>query len=288
MPSSPSSRSPRCARAAPTWCSSAISARSAPSPNTARAAQKARWLPDLLAGRMVMSLGMSEPDAGSAVTDLTTSARPGRIDYIINGTKVFSTFSPDAAIFLIYVRFGPGLGGIGSVIVERGTPGFTIGQPSSFMSGEQWCELHFENCRMPAENVLLGPGGFKKQMASFNVERLGNAARALALGRYAFDTARDHARHPRAVRPAAVRVPGPAMEVRRDGDQARKRAAPALPRRRQCRPRPALRLRDRARQGGLQPDRLRGRQRSHAGHGRVRLQQRKRWSNIACGAPAAG
>ena len=61
------------------------------------------------------------------------------------------------------------------------------------MSGEQWCELHFENCRVPAENVLLGPGGFKKQMASFNVERLGNAARALALGRYAYDTARDYA-----------------------------------------------------------------------------------------------
>ena len=46
------------------------------------------------------------------------------------------------------------------------------------MSGEQWCELHFESCRVPAENVLLGPGGFKKQMASFNVERLGSAARA--------------------------------------------------------------------------------------------------------------
>jgi hypothetical protein len=156
-------------------------------------AQKARWLPDLLAGRMVLSLGMSEPDAGSAVTDLTTSARPDGSNFIVDGTKVFSTFSPDAAIFLIYVRYGPGLGGIGSLIVERGTPGFSIGQPSSFMSGEQWCELHFENCLVPAQNVLLGPGGFKKQMASFNVERLGNASRALALGRYAYDTARAYA-----------------------------------------------------------------------------------------------
>jgi alkylation response protein AidB-like acyl-CoA dehydrogenase len=156
-------------------------------------AQKARWLPDLLAGRMVLSLGMTEPDAGSAVTDLTTSARPDGSSFLVNGTKVFSTFSPDAAIFLVYVRYGPGLGGIGSLIVERGAPGFSIGQPSSFMSGEQWCELHFENCRVPAENVLLGPGGFKKQMASFNVERLGNASRALALGRYAYDTARAYA-----------------------------------------------------------------------------------------------
>src|ERR1700716_2674565 len=134
--------------------------------------QKARWLPDLLQGRMVMSLGITEPDAGSAATDLVTSAKPDGTHYVINGTKVFSTFSPDAAIFLIYVRYGPGLGGIGSVIVERGMVGFTIGTPSSFMSGEQWCELHFDNCRVPAENVLLGPGGFKKQMGSFNVERL--------------------------------------------------------------------------------------------------------------------
>ena len=92
---------------------------------------------------------------------------------------MFSTFSPDAAMFLVYVRYGPGVGGIGSVLVERGTPGFAIGKPSSFMSGEEWCELHFDNCRIPAENVLLGPGGFKKQIAGFNVERLGNA-RALA------------------------------------------------------------------------------------------------------------
>ena len=157
------------------------------------APQKARWLPDLLQGRMVMSLGITEPDAGSAATDLTTSAKPDGSHYIINGSKVFSTFSPDAAIFLVYVRYGPGLGGIGSVIVERDAPGFNIGQPSSFMSGEEWCELHFDNCRIPAENVLLGPGGFKKQMAGFNIERLGNTARSLAFGRYAFNQAREHA-----------------------------------------------------------------------------------------------
>ena len=156
-------------------------------------AQKARWLPDLLAGRVVMSLGMTEPDAGSAVTDLKTTATRGGAHYVINGSKVFSTFSPDAQIFLIYVRFEPGLSGIGSVIVERGTRDFQIGQPSSFMSGEEWCELHFDNCRILAENVVLGPGGFKKQMAGFNVERIGNAARALALGRYAYGKAREHA-----------------------------------------------------------------------------------------------
>ncbi len=155
-------------------------------------AQKARWLPALLSGGAVMSLGMSEPHAGSAVTELTTSAKLDGDHYVINGAKVFSTFSPDAKVFLVYVRYAPGLDGIGSVIVERDTPGFTIGAPSSFMSGEQWSELHFENCRIPAANMLLGPGGFKKQIASFNIERLGNSARSLALGRYAYNTARDY------------------------------------------------------------------------------------------------
>src|SRR5262249_12318019 len=106
-------------------------------------AQKQRWLGDMLAGNMGISHGMNEPEARSAVTDLVTSARPDGTHYLVNGTKVFSTFSPDAAIFLVYVRYGPGLGGIGSVIVERGTPGFTIGTPSRFMSGEEWSELHF-------------------------------------------------------------------------------------------------------------------------------------------------
>src|SRR5205823_2730349 len=87
---------------------------------------------------------------------------------------------------------GPGVGGIGSVLVDRGTPGLEIGRPSSYLSGEQWSQLYFDDCRIPAENVLLGAGGFKKQISGFNVERLGNAARSLALGRHAFTVARDH------------------------------------------------------------------------------------------------
>lgn len=155
-------------------------------------AQKDRWLPKLLSGQMLISLGMSEPDAGSAVTELKTSAREEGQHVVVNGSKVFSTHSPTAELFLIYVRFGPGTGNIGSVLVERGTPGFTVGQPSRFLSGEEWSPLYFEDCRIPRENVLLGPGGFKKQIAGFNVERIGNAARALALGRHAYEVARQH------------------------------------------------------------------------------------------------
>lgn len=155
--------------------------------------QKARWLPDLLAGKMLISLGMSEPEAGSAVTELKTNARLEGDEYIINGSKVFGTHSPEAKIFLIYVRFGPGLDGIGSIIVERGAPGFTIGQPSAFMSGETWSQLYFEDCRVPKENLLLGPGGFRKQISAFNAERIGNTARSLAVGRHAFNLAKSYA-----------------------------------------------------------------------------------------------
>ncbi|HET7730158.1 MAG TPA: acyl-CoA dehydrogenase [Usitatibacter sp.] len=160
----------------------------------ASAEQKRRFLPDLLQGRKLVSLGMTEPEAGSAVTDLRTSATPDGDGYVVSGSKIFSTHSPEAELFLVYVRFGPGVGGIGSVLLERGTPGFTIGKPSRFMNGEEWSQLYFEDCRVPAANVLLGPGGFKKQIAGFNVERLGNASRSLAVGRHAFNVARDHAR----------------------------------------------------------------------------------------------
>src|SRR3954462_10591259 len=65
--------------------------------------QKERWLKELLKGNMVISLGMTEPDAGSAVTDLVTNAKLDGSHYVLNGAKVFSTFSPDAEIFLVYL-----------------------------------------------------------------------------------------------------------------------------------------------------------------------------------------
>jgi alkylation response protein AidB-like acyl-CoA dehydrogenase len=155
--------------------------------------QKARFLRSLLAGETVISVGMSEPEAGSAVTDLVTSATPDGDGFRINGTKVFSSHSPDAHLFLVYVRYGRGVDGIGSVLIERGTPGFTIGRPSRYVGGDEWCQLYFENVYVPPANVLLREGGFKKQIAAFNVERLGNSARALAFGRHAFTIAREHA-----------------------------------------------------------------------------------------------
>src|SRR5262249_27111358 len=141
----------------------------------------------------LISLGMSEPGAGSAVTELTTSLKQDGDGWRLNGAKIFGTNSVEARVYLVYARFGAGTHGIGSVLVERGMEGFSIGNPSEFMNGESWAPLFFDNVFIPKENVLLGEGGFKKQISGFNVERLGNSARAVAVGRHAFNLAREHA-----------------------------------------------------------------------------------------------
>ncbi len=153
--------------------------------------QKQKFLKKLLSGASVIAVGMTEPEAGSAVTDLKTTAMKEGTGYRVNGSKMFTTHSAYADLILAYVRFGPGVGGIGSVLME--TKQVVLGKRSQFMSGEEWAELRFDNVFVPEEMVLLKEGGFKKQIAGFNVERIGNTARSLALGRYAYETAREWA-----------------------------------------------------------------------------------------------
>jgi len=153
--------------------------------------QKQRYLKPLLAGDGLISVAMTEPNAGSAVTELTTTARPDGDGFRVTGSKIFTTHGLHATVFLVYVRYGPGVGNIGSVLIERGAEGFTFGKPVRFLSGEEWNPLYFDNVYVPLANVLLGPGGFKKQIAGFNVERIGNTARSLALGRFAFGAAKE-------------------------------------------------------------------------------------------------
>jgi alkylation response protein AidB-like acyl-CoA dehydrogenase len=155
--------------------------------------QKEKYLKRLLSGEAVISVGMTEPEAGSAVTDLATTAKPDGAGYIVNGSKVFTTHSAYAEVYLAYVRFGPGVGGIGSVLIDTKAPGVRFGQRSKFMSGEEWAQVYFEDVKVPADMVVLKEGGFKKQIAGFNVERIGNTARSLALGRYAYEEARQWA-----------------------------------------------------------------------------------------------
>jgi alkylation response protein AidB-like acyl-CoA dehydrogenase len=152
--------------------------------------QKKRYLSKILAGESVITVGMTEPEAGSAVTDLVTSAKPDGDGYRINGVKVFQTHANFAEVMLTYVRFGPGVGGIGSVLIPRDAPGFKQGAPGKFLNGEDWVQTYLDNVYVSPENVLLKEGGFKKQIAGFNVERIGNTARSLAFGRYAYEEAR--------------------------------------------------------------------------------------------------
>ena len=152
--------------------------------------QKRRYLAPLLRGETVIAVGMTEPEAGSAVTELRTSATPDAYGFRIRGAKVFVTHSAYADVVLTYVRFGPGTGGIGSVLIDTNADGVRRGKASAFMSGEEWAELVLDGVYVPRDDVLLGEGGFKKQMAGFNVERIGNTARSLSLGRYAYERAR--------------------------------------------------------------------------------------------------
>jgi alkylation response protein AidB-like acyl-CoA dehydrogenase len=153
--------------------------------------QKRRYLAPLLKGEELIVVAMTEPDAGSATTDLKTTATADGKGWRINGSKVFP--NPHADQYLVYVRYGPGVEGIGSVMLRRDAKGFSIGKPSKFMSGANWAPIFFDNVYVPPEDVLLPAGGFKKQIAGFNAERVGNSARSLAYGQYCFDAAREYA-----------------------------------------------------------------------------------------------
>ncbi len=235
--------------------------------------QKERLLKPLLAGTALIAVAMTEPSAGSAVTELKTVATPDGDGFRISGEKVFTTHGLHATVFLVYVRFGPGVGGIGSVLVERGAEGFSFGKPSRFLSGEDWNTLYFDNVHVPRENVVLGPGGFKQQIAGFNVERLGNSARALALGKHAFELAREHALNRHQFGQPLVNFQG--LQWKFAEMKIKAEAAQLLLYRRRGgrRYRLPVGAGHRDRQDRVQSRRLRDGQRSDADHGRHRLQR---------------
>lgn len=154
---------------------------------------RARVLPRLLSGEAAIGLGMSEPDAGSAVTELATTAKKTQGGFRVSGSKVFMTHSLDAAFLLVYARFGPGVDGIGALLIDAGAQGVSFGEPVRYMSGEQWRQVYLDDCFVPDSDIVVGAGGFKRLITGFNAERIGNAARSLALGRHAFVLARDYA-----------------------------------------------------------------------------------------------
>lgn len=155
---------------------------------------KAEVLPRFLAGDALVTAGMSEPDAGSALTDLRTTARREGDHVVLNGQKAWNSHGPDATHSVVWCRFGPSSRDIGAVLVPFDSPGFSRGKRELHMSGESHCQLIFDECRVPQEYVLADSGALRTMLSIFGVERMGNASRALALAETAFERAVEHAK----------------------------------------------------------------------------------------------
>lgn len=153
--------------------------------------QKQRFLPPIIAGDKTMAVSISEPDAGSAATDLQTSARLDGDQYIIDGTKRWCSGAGHAEQYLVYVRLNaePGHRAIGALVVDMDTPGLTFGPQEELMGfrGIPSADMFFDGARVPAANLIVGPGGFRDLFTAFSIERLGNSTMSLAIGQACLD-----------------------------------------------------------------------------------------------------
>jgi butyryl-CoA dehydrogenase len=149
----------------------------------APAALRDRVVPAVCRGEMIVAVSMSEPDAGSALTDLKTRGVVDGDHVVLNGTKRWCSGGGHADAYLVYCRLSddPGAKAIGAVLVEKDTPGLSFGPPEELMGfrGVPSCDLNFDMCRVPVGNIVVPAGGFKKLMEAFDLERCGNATMAL-------------------------------------------------------------------------------------------------------------
>lgn len=160
--------------------------------------QRSRILPEICSGQSLMSIGMTEPEAGSALTDLSTTARVSGRHYILNGTKHWITGAGEREYTLVYARFDdvPGPKGIGAILVHQDTPGFKYAGriPSMGVRGVQEGILEFHEMKVPRENLVVPPGSaFSRLMSAYNGQRVGASAVALGIAQGAFDFAKDYA-----------------------------------------------------------------------------------------------
>ncbi|MCB9289730.1 MAG: acyl-CoA dehydrogenase family protein [Lewinellaceae bacterium] len=160
--------------------------------------QRERVLPTICNGETLMSIGMTEPGAGSALTDLVTSATEDGGEYILNGKKHWITGAGEREYTLVYARFNgvAGTRGIGAILVHKDMPGFRYAGriPSLGVRGVQEGILEFENLRAPKENLVVPPGSaFRRLMSAYNGQRVGASAVALGIAQGAFDFAKDYA-----------------------------------------------------------------------------------------------
>lgn len=145
--------------------------------------QKQYYLPKLASGELIGAFALTEPDSGSDAASLRTTAKLEGNEYILNGTKRFITNAPEAGIFTVMARTDQeikGSGGISAFIVEAGSPGLSLGKPDKKMGqkGAHTCDVIFENCPVPAGNLIGGKEGvgFKTAMKVLDKGRLHIAA----------------------------------------------------------------------------------------------------------------
>lgn len=148
-------------------------------------------LPKVCSGETIVAVSMSEPDAGSALTDLSTRGQVNGDSIILNGTKRWCSGAGHSEAYVVYCRLSddPGAKGIGAVLVHKGTDGFSFGKRDHHMGfrGVTSADMFFDNVEVPIENLLVPAGGFSKLMDAFDLERCGNTTMSLAVAQSAFD-----------------------------------------------------------------------------------------------------
>ncbi len=148
-------------------------------------------VPQVCRGEKMVAIAMSEPAAGSALTDLKTTATVDGDQVVLNGTKRWCSGGGHADGYVVWCRMSddPGAKGIGAVYVEKGAEGLSFGRPEHLMGfrGVPSSDIYFDNVTVPKKNVVVGAGGFKKLMGAFDLERCGNATMALAQAAAALD-----------------------------------------------------------------------------------------------------
>ncbi len=157
------------------------------------ASLKARLLPKVVSGDTVVAVAMSEPDAGTALTDLKTRADIKGHKIIVNGTKRWCTGGGTADGYVVYCRIGDARGakGVGAVYVPSGVNGLTFGKREELMGfrGTTTADIFFENVEVPVDHLIVPAGGFPKLMEAFDLERCGNSTMCLGLAAGALEDA---------------------------------------------------------------------------------------------------
>ena len=146
-------------------------------------ALKHRVVPEVCRGNLIVAVSMSEPQAGSALTDLKTTAKVHGDTVVVNGTKRWCSGGGHADGYVVYCRMSddPGARGIGAVYVEKDRKGLSFGAQEALMGfrGVPSSDIYLDNVELPAENVIVPAGGFRKLMEAFDLERCGNATMSL-------------------------------------------------------------------------------------------------------------